>query len=200
MYYTEYRYLLSYAVCTPQQIHLVIIIFLYIIYTVYFIYYCAVDKYKRWNMRKAELERVSSDLLSILPIIFRSVRKKVTNARIADFEVEITPLHFEVLRLLDEQGTLHASEIGARLQIARAQITQIIDKLVTLKIIKRSTATLDRRTINISLTGRGSFFLKKHESILLDSFRESMSGLTNAELKELSESLGKIRDILVKLK
>jgi DNA-binding MarR family transcriptional regulator len=150
-------------------------------------------------MHKDALERIASDLLSIPPLIFRSIRRKLIKSTIADFDVDITPLHFEILRLLEEERTLHATEIGVRLQIAKAQMTQLIDKLVTLKIIERSTDTVDRRTLNISLTDRGRLFLREHKTSLINSFRESMSGLTDEELKELSDSLRKIRDILVKL-
>jgi DNA-binding MarR family transcriptional regulator len=110
-------------------------------------------------MRRDNLERVALDLLSIPPLIFRGIRKKVIKSALAEIDVDITPLHFEIMTLLEEAGTLHVAEIGERLQIARAQMTHLIDKLVDLNIVERNMDIADRRIINITLTDRGRVFL-----------------------------------------
>ena len=100
-------------------------------------------------------ERSAVDLLTIPPLIFRGIRRKLIKTTLADIDVNITPHHFEIIRLLEEEGTLHATEIGERLQIAKAQMTKLIDKLADLNIVARKTDRADRRTINITLTGQG---------------------------------------------
>jgi len=148
-------------------------------------------------MRGNILERVFEDLLSIPPLIFRKIRRKLIKAAI---DVDITPLHFEIIRLLEEEETLHVAEIGERLQIAKAQMTQLIDKLADLNIVKRKIDIADRRTINITLTGHGRTILEEHKNRLMNAVRETMSCLTDEELEDLSDSLRKLRDILSKLK
>ena len=146
-------------------------------------------------MRSDILERVVIDLLSIPPLIFRGIRKKLIKTTLVD----ITPLHFEIMRLLKVEGTLHAAEIGERLQIAKAQMTQLIYKLVELNIVERNTDTADRRTTNITLTGQGKIVLEKHSNSFMSAMQENMSRLTDEELEDLSDSLRKLRDILFKL-
>lgn len=151
-------------------------------------------------MQRDTLERVALDLLSIPPLIFRGIRKKVIKSALADIDVDITPLHFEIMMtLLEEAGTLHVAEIGERLQIARAQMTHLIDKLVDLNIVERKMDIADRRIINITLTGRGRVFLEEHKNRLVRTTIETMCQLPDEELKDLANTLRKLRDILSKL-
>ena len=150
-------------------------------------------------MQRDALERVAVDLLSIPPLIFRGIRRKLIKTALADIDVDITPLHFEIMTLLEEAGTLHVAEIGERLQIARAQMTHLIDKLVNLNIVERKMDIADRRIINITLTARGRVFLEEDKSRLISTTIETMCQLTDEELKDLANTLRKLRDILGKL-
>ena len=150
-------------------------------------------------MKNSILDRVAEDLFSTLPLIGRSIRKKLLKTALTSFKEDITPPHFEIMKLLEETGTLHVAEIGARLQIARPQMTHLIDKLVDLDIVERQTGTADRRMINITLTKKGKTILKKHDSHIKNATREMLSCLTDGELQDLSASLKKLRDIFSKL-
>ena len=150
-------------------------------------------------MNGRNLERVTEDLLSIPPIIFRIVRNKLIKTTLIDIGADITPHQFEIIRLLMEEGTLHVAEICQRLQIAKAQMTQLIDKLVDLNIVGRKLYKTDRRIINIALTAQGKTLLEEHKNSVIRAVNETMSFLTEKELEDLSDSLRKLRDILMKL-
>jgi len=150
-------------------------------------------------MRRDILERVALDLLSIPPLIFRGIRRKLIRTTLTDIPVDITPLHFEIVRLLEEEGTLHIAEIVERLQIAKAQMTQLIDRLADLNLVERKTDIADRRTINITLTSEGRTVLEEHRKSIMSAIQETMSCLTDEEVADLSDSLRKLRHILSKL-
>jgi len=150
-------------------------------------------------MRSEILESITEDLLSIPPLIFRGVRRKLLKTALANSDVDITPLQFEIMRLLEEVGTLHIAEIGEKLQIARPQMTHLIDKLEGLGMVERQMGAADRRTIDIVLTGQGKDTLKEHDSRIRNAIRETLSCLTDEELEDLSDSLRKARDVLSKL-
>jgi DNA-binding MarR family transcriptional regulator len=78
-------------------------------------------------------------------------------------------------------------------------MTHLIDKLVELELVDRNIDTNDRRTINITLTEKGSAFMKRHENNIIDAVREYISILENDELEALSLSLRTLRDTLLKL-
>jgi DNA-binding MarR family transcriptional regulator len=145
------------------------------------------------------IERVTEDLLSIPPVITRIVRNKFVRAALTDIGADITPHHFEIIRLLMEEGTMHVAEIGHRLKIARAQMTQLIEKLVELGIAERKPDANDRRMTNIAITQQGILLLEEHKHIVEEAIREMMAYLSDNELNELSVSLRKLWSILGKL-
>ena len=150
-------------------------------------------------MKSNNLDSITEELFSVPPLIFRSVRKKLFKTALASISEDISPPHFEIMKILDESGTLHVTEIGERLQIPRPQMTHLIDKLVALDMVERQTDAADRRTINIMLTGKGSMILEEHEKLIRGTIKKLLSPLSNQDLAELSVSLRKIRDILSKL-
>lgn len=145
------------------------------------------------------LDRIGADLLSIPPLIFRGIRRKLLKMALVDIDVDISPLHFEIMKLLAEAGKLHVTEIGERLQIARAEMTHLIDKLVNLGIVERQADPSDRRIINVVLTEKGKTIAEKHEGKIRMAVRETLSALSDEELGDLSDSLRKLRNILSKL-
>ncbi len=143
--------------------------------------------------------RVAVDLLSLPPLIFRIIRRKLIMTTLADIDVDIKFPHFEIMTVLKEEGTLHVAKIGEKLQIAKAQMTHLIDKLVDLNMVERNIDTADRRTINIALTDKGRTFLEINENNIVNAVREYISCLEDDELEALSNSLRVLRDTLLKL-
>jgi len=150
-------------------------------------------------MRSNILDSVVEDLFSIPPLIIRGIRRKLLKTALANINVDISPLHFEIMKLLDEAGTLHIAEIGERLHIARPQMTHLIDKLVDLDIVERQIETTDRRMINVTLTHKGKTTIEEHDSSIRNAIRETLSCLTDEELEDLSASLRKLQGIFSKL-
>ncbi|MBN1692570.1 MAG: MarR family transcriptional regulator [Dehalococcoidales bacterium] len=143
--------------------------------------------------------RVALDILSVPPLVFRMVRRRLISMTLADTNLDIKLLHFEIMRVLKDEGTLHPAKIGEKLLIAKAQMTHLIDKLVELEFVKREMCSDDRRTINITLTDKGREVLEEQDNLVINAMQENMSSLTDAELEDLSGSLRKLRDILFKL-
>ena len=150
-------------------------------------------------MRSKILNSVANDLLSIPPIVFREVRKKLLRTALINMDVDISPVHIGIMKQLYDAGTLHVAEIGKRLQIARPQMTHLIDKLANLGIVERHPDTTDRRMVNIVLTDKGKTTLEEHDKSIRKAMRDTLSGFTDKELGDLSDSLRKLRDLLSKL-
>ena len=88
-------------------------------------------------MKGEILDSIAEDLFTIPPLIGRSIRRKLLRTALAHIREDISPPHFEIMKTLDETGTLHVTEIGERLQIPRPQMTHLIDKLVSLDMVER---------------------------------------------------------------
>jgi DNA-binding MarR family transcriptional regulator len=150
-------------------------------------------------MKKEILDNVAYDLFTTLPLIHRSIRNKLIKNVITNIKEDIAPPHFEIMKLLENTGMLHVAEIGERLQIARPQMTHLIDRLVELELVERETNEEDRRMLNIQLTDDGKTFIKKRDKRVIDATREVLSGLSDEELQELSVSLKNLKAIFLKL-
>jgi DNA-binding MarR family transcriptional regulator len=150
-------------------------------------------------VRDQILSRVNTDLLSVPPLVSRLIRKKLVMKTPGEAEMELKMPHFEIMRILKEEGTLHPAEIGEKLCIAKAQMTHLVDKLVELNFVKREMGTDDRRTLNITLTGNGNKLLDDQDRLFANAMRENMISLSDTELETLSNSLRVLRSTLLKL-
>jgi DNA-binding MarR family transcriptional regulator len=150
-------------------------------------------------MRNDVLDSVVKDLLSIPPLIRRSIHRKVFRTVFAQIEEDISLPHFEIMKVVKETGMLHIAEIGERLQIPKPQMTHLIDRLVNLGIVERQADTADRRIINIVLTEKGRRMVEDNDRLIRDGVKEKLSRVTSEELQDLSVSLRRLRDILSKL-
>lgn len=150
-------------------------------------------------MRSKIIDSVADDLLSIPPIVFREVRKKLLRTALTNIDMHISLIHIGIMKQLYDAGALHVAEIGKRLQIARPQMTHLIDKLANLGIVERHPDTTDRRMVNIVLTDKGKTTLEEHDKSIRKAMRDTLSGFTDKELGDLSDSLRKLRDLLSKL-
>jgi DNA-binding MarR family transcriptional regulator len=115
------------------------------------------------------------------------------------FYEDISPLHHEVLKTLEKEGTLHISEVAARLLIPRPQMTHLIDKLADLNLVERQIETADRRTIKVTLTDKARMLLAEIDSMVKSNIEEALSSLTDKEMQELIASVTRLREILSKL-
>jgi DNA-binding MarR family transcriptional regulator len=148
--------------------------------------------------RQIKLRAVSQDLLSISPLIFRSIRRRLTKTSTFYPDLNITPLHYEILSLLESESTLHVSAIGDKLQVAKAQMTRVIDKLVNLNMVERKPDPGDRRTLNITLTEKGHKFMNDSHNQIMEAVQEILSSLTDDDLEILLQSLHNMRNIFLK--
>ena len=143
--------------------------------------------------------RVALDLLSVPPLIFRLIRRKLDMMTLAGPESNLKLLHFEIMKVLKEAGTMHVAKIGEKLLIARAQMTHLIDKLVELDFVEREIDAADRRTMNISLTSKGRRFTEEQDTLILNAMQDNIAALSDKELETLSSSLRNLRDTLFKI-
>ncbi|MCJ7605807.1 MAG: MarR family transcriptional regulator [Dehalococcoidales bacterium] len=150
-------------------------------------------------MRKKILDDVIHDLLSLTPLIRRSIQRKVMKSAFTKIEEDLTLPHLEIMKTLEREGTLHIAEIGDKLQIPKPQMTHLIDRLEALEIAYRQAEVHDRRITNIVLSDKGRRIVEELDLILYEGIAEKLSGLSDEELHEISDSLQKLGDILGKL-
>ena len=77
----------------------------------------------------------------------------------------LTPAQVRAMRILARaDGPLRMSEVAERLRIARRSATSVIDDLVALGHVQRSSDADDRRSVLVTLTRSGREALERIES------------------------------------
>ena len=149
--------------------------------------------------RTRELDGIINNLHYIMPLFHRAIKKKLFQNKTMLTQHGLLLPHYEIMRILHESGQVHISNVADRLFIPRPQMTHLIDKLVDTGMVERNTDPSDRRMLDIQLTSKGNLLIEEHKKHTRDALKESMASLTNDELKEVSASLQKIREVFSKL-
>lgn len=149
-------------------------------------------------MREHTLDSILENL-ALLPKVHRTAHRDIVRVALDSLEEGLTRYHVEIIKVLDDYGTLHVAEIGEILLVAKPQMTRLIDELISLGMVERQSDTEDRRKINISLTDKGSRVLEKFLAAIRDRLRARLSCLNDEDLEYLSHCLVKLREIGTKL-
>jgi MarR family transcriptional regulator, 2-MHQ and catechol-resistance regulon repressor len=109
-------------------------------------------------------------------------------------EFGLTPSQYNVLRILRGEGQpLPILEVSGRLIATVPGITGLIDRLEGMGLLARQRSTEDRRVVFVAITARGLNLLSKLDEPVAALHKRLMGHLTQAELKELSRLLEKVR-------
>lgn len=106
---------------------------------------------------------------------------------------DITLKQFNILRILKGAGQpLSTLTIRERMIDRMSDISRIVDRLVSKQLVTKCTNSNDKRLVDISLTKTG-LALVNTVSDRLSNTTPILSGLSNAEAKQLNNLLDKVR-------
>lgn len=112
-------------------------------------------------------------------------------------EQGLTPSQYNILRILRGEGKpLPILEIASRTIAVVPGITGLIDRLEQAGFVNRVRCETDRRVIYVALAEHGTRTLAALDEPLNALHRKLLGHLTQAELKELSRLLEKVREPL----
>ncbi len=105
----------------------------------------------------------------------------------------ITPEQFSVLSYLWQQDGLQQSELAVCTNRNRANVTRVIDILEREGIVERQDDENDRRIYRIFLTPKGKSLREATAKCAEQSIKDSLQGLTQAEIDICMKVLLKIK-------
>jgi DNA-binding MarR family transcriptional regulator len=140
-----------------------------------------------------------TDFLDRLPILHRSFHKDIMKAMRENLGEGISRYHLEVVKTLEDCGTLHVTEIGEMLLISKPQMTRLIDELIDLGMVERQPDETDRRKLNISLTQKGRGTGERFRETIRGVIKNRLSHLPEKDLEELSAALKTVLEVGLKV-
>ena len=124
------------------------------------------------------------------------IREKANKFIITRLEEEgitgIVPSHGDIMAVLFKYEKCTMKEIGEKINRTKATITVLVDKLISLGLIKKEKSPNDNRVTFVSLTEKGKQFKPIFETISKEINNILYNNLTKEESETLETLLEKV--------
>ena len=140
----------------------------------------------------AKLSNIAWQILTTAPVF----KKRLFRPEIEQ-QVNPIPLSYvQVLAALNEKESMSVSEISSRFDIAKPNITPLIDRLIEAGYVSRIRSTSDRRVVHIVIEDKGREKVTEVVEALKKSIANWSKPLDDDKLDRLSGAIETIREIL----
>lgn len=140
----------------------------------------------------AKLSNIAWQILTTAPVF----KKRLFRPEIEQ-QVNPIPLSYvQVLAALNEKESMSVSEISSRFDIAKPNITPLIDRLIEAGYVSRIRSTSDRRVVHIVIEDKGREKVTEVVEALTKSIANWSKPLDDDKLDRLSGAIETIREIL----
>jgi len=140
------------------------------------------------NLKPNELERLEQGLFQVNNVILRTQEIVLRRFNVSAVEVEI-------LQLLETDGEKKMKDIGESVKVKLSNLTNIVDRMETQKLVKRVNSKEDRRSIFVHLTNKGRDMLDKYNNYLREVSERMKSAVKDDEFRALISGLEKISQV-----
>ena len=140
----------------------------------------------------AKLENVAWKILTTGPIL----KKRLLRPEIEQKNNPIPLSYVHVLAALNEKESMSVSEISRRFDIAKPNITPLIDKLIGCGYAKRVRSMSDRRVVHVVILDEGRRKLEEVAQSLTHAISGWPRTLNDEKLDQLADAMETLREIL----
>jgi len=88
---------------------------------------------------------------------------------------------YHILDILSHESSMRMGEISDLMAISRPNLTPLIDKLVNLQYVKRTSDKNDRRVIYVAITQKGRDMLEVEQKALVENIQKMLKNFTAEE-------------------
>ena len=106
-----------------------------------------------------KLDRLEQSLFQLSEVINKHQEMVQKRFKVSSIEIDI-------LKLLDTEGDKKMKDIGERVSVKLSNLTNIIDRLETQKLVKRINSKTDRRSIFVHISTKGKKLLSQHRQLI----------------------------------
>ncbi|MEM6263844.1 MAG: MarR family transcriptional regulator [Bacteroidota bacterium] len=135
-----------------------------------------------------QLERLEKSLFQLSDVIHK-------HQEIVQRRFKVSAIEIDILRLLNEEGDKKMKDIGQKVRVKLSNLTNIVDRLENLKLVKRVNSKTDRRSIFVHLTTKGKKLLSDYGDFLRELSERMRSSVQDEQFGALVEGLEKISQV-----
>lgn len=143
-------------------------------------------------MERVVVKRSEISLVALRRILRATERHGKALARASG----LTPVQMRVLSILDTDGRSTPKAIAAKLRVAQATMTALIDRLAAKGMVERQRSDYDRRQMNLFITEKGRAALESAPDPLQDTFVTEFEQLPDWEQAMIVAALERVASMM----
>lgn len=128
-------------------------------------------------------------ILAQLNIVSRKLQMQLNNELMP---LQLTASNYYFLLKLNLVGQITQDQLFHQIYLSPSNVTRRLDELIRLGLVKKTRATDDKRSWNISLTNKGTRLIPALKHVLAHINQESLGALSAAQVDAFTESLVQI--------
>ena len=140
------------------------------------------------NITSEQLSRLEKSLFQLSGVIQQ-------HQEIVQKRFNVSAVEVEILHLLNSAGDQKMKDIGETVKVKLSNLTNIVDRLESQKLVKRINSKTDRRSIFVHISAKGKKLLANYGDFLRELSTRMSQEVKNDQFKTLVDGLEKISQI-----
>lgn len=149
---------------------------------------------KTSNTAYEKNEKLAWQILTVAPVL----KKRLFRPDFEQGSNQLPLSYAQVLATLDIEESMTVTEISERFDIAKPNITPLIDRMIDAGYVKRVRNSTDRRVVHVIILEKG----REKVRDMIESLKGTIQGwsdtMTEEDIGRVTDAIEVIRSILVK--
>lgn len=139
-------------------------------------------------------EKLAWQILTVAPVL----KKRLFRPDFDQGANQLPLSYVQVLATLDIEESMTVSEISERFDIAKPNITPLIDRMIEAGYVKRVRNSTDRRVVHVIILEKGREKVREMVASLTNTVQGWSKTMTEEEIHKVTDAIEEIRSILAK--
>jgi MarR family 2-MHQ and catechol resistance regulon transcriptional repressor len=140
------------------------------------------------DLRTDRLSRLEQSLFQLKDVIQK-------HQEIVQKRFKVTAVEIDILKLLEGEGDKKMKDIGDRVSVKLSNLTNIIDRLESQKLVKRVNSKTDRRSIFVHISTKGKKLLVDYADFLRELSTRMKKVMQDDQFGIMVDGLEKISQV-----
>ena len=140
------------------------------------------------DLRADRLDRLEQSLFQLTDVIQK-------HQEIVQKRFKVSAVEIEILKLLELEGERKMKDIGERVRVKLSNLTNIIDRLESQKLVKRVNSKTDRRSIFVHISTKGKKLLTDYSEFLRELSTRMRQAVEEDQFTIMVDGLEKISKV-----
>ncbi|MDX2249809.1 MAG: MarR family transcriptional regulator [Bacteroidia bacterium] len=135
-----------------------------------------------------KLDRLEQSLFQLSEVINK-------HQEIVQKRFKVSAVEIDILKLLESDGDKKMKDIGEKVKVKLSNLTNIIDRMETQKLVKRVNSKTDRRSIYVHISTKGKKLLSDYADFLRELSTRMKQVMKEDQFGILVDGLEKISKV-----